>query len=1064
MFFENERRINNVEIESGRNVRGASDHSRLTNLDYESSGHTGFASSNDLNNAVTLLSGRINDAGHKIDIMIRGRNFIINLYDKDNNLISTDSAVYTDLDTDTYVASGVLNNGIITFTYNNGNTFDVNIRPMISGLATSTYVDAQITNVYNALRVHEQDNTNPHNVNKAQVGLGNVDNTSDLNKPISVLVQNALNGKVNIGDSGYSIQLILTSDYRIMANLKNRDGVTISSSNTIDLPIESVVVGGSYDSVTKEVVLTLDNGNTIRFSVADLVSGLQDELVSGVNIKTMNGNSVLGSGDLVINTTHAFNPSWVVNSTTATFCDSIVNDPEAEAGMVYLGQLLCNDLPGGLVQGEAIVEVLTNNANGKAIHIMLTSVDTSPYRWEYVRAKVNGSYITPGWKGYQLEITNSNKLSADLVDDTSTTNKFVTSSEKTDIANNTTDRHNHFYFYDIVFDSSPTERAIGTTITLAKSFLKGNGTLEIGSIVEYPIRYSTVISSRIEHYKVLSVFDDNGVIKANCELFGWTELAPISLSNYYDDLYNKPQINGVALSGNKSTADLDIYARTKKNAVASNVTTIALNPNEYYDFGGRSGDTITITLGTEIANILNEYMIEISSDESDVTMVTPADIIWADEDNVTNNSNTLTLTHKYTYQMSIVNKRGLIVSFENGELEAPVLSNSGFVLNWTNVSADEYEVYIASVKVTTVTTNTYDASSSFQTAGTLGTPTNVSVTRGIDSYTANITWTKPSNSSSFLVKCYYHGTSTLKTQVAAYTNSATITGLDMGTEYDFTVQAEAVTGTKSCKVKAVSQHFIDSESNVLNVYYTLYNAGAESPVVTYTTPYGITKSAGNGTLTGADYIYPNTSENFTLTPSTYYELPSSITVTNATLDSYDSSTGAITISNPTGNVTISATCVRITYTVTTNLTNLTSDNDGTINAGGTKTITLTADAGFELPGTITVTGATYTYNNTTGVISLVSPTGNVTIGATGTLSNYTITMSLTDLTSDYDGTTMTINDTKTITLTADAGFDLPSSISVSGASYTYDSTTGEIVLSNPTGNITITANADSGGE
>ena len=34
-------------------------------------------------------------------------------------------------------------------------------------------------------------------VTKAQVGLGNVDNTSDANKPISTATQTALNGKAN---------------------------------------------------------------------------------------------------------------------------------------------------------------------------------------------------------------------------------------------------------------------------------------------------------------------------------------------------------------------------------------------------------------------------------------------------------------------------------------------------------------------------------------------------------------------------------------------------------------------------------------------------------------------------------------------------------------------------------------------------------------------------------------------------------------------------------------------------------------------------------------------------
>lgn len=45
------------------------------------------------------------------------------------------------------------------------------------------------------LTTHTSDTNNPHQVTKAQVGLGNVDNTSDLNKPISTATQTALNGK-----------------------------------------------------------------------------------------------------------------------------------------------------------------------------------------------------------------------------------------------------------------------------------------------------------------------------------------------------------------------------------------------------------------------------------------------------------------------------------------------------------------------------------------------------------------------------------------------------------------------------------------------------------------------------------------------------------------------------------------------------------------------------------------------------------------------------------------------------------------------------------------------------
>lgn len=47
------------------------------------------------------------------------------------------------------------------------------------------------------IQTHISSTANPHSVTKAQVGLGNVDNTSDVNKPISTATQTALNGKVD---------------------------------------------------------------------------------------------------------------------------------------------------------------------------------------------------------------------------------------------------------------------------------------------------------------------------------------------------------------------------------------------------------------------------------------------------------------------------------------------------------------------------------------------------------------------------------------------------------------------------------------------------------------------------------------------------------------------------------------------------------------------------------------------------------------------------------------------------------------------------------------------------
>lgn len=81
----------------------------------------------------------------------------------------------------------------------------------------------------------------------------------------------------------YGASLSLTIDnstYVVTAQLKDQDGNNLGSAQTVDLPLESVVVNGSYDSTNKKIVLTLQNGNTIDIPVADLVSGLQTEITS----------------------------------------------------------------------------------------------------------------------------------------------------------------------------------------------------------------------------------------------------------------------------------------------------------------------------------------------------------------------------------------------------------------------------------------------------------------------------------------------------------------------------------------------------------------------------------------------------------------------------------------------------------------------------------------------------------------------------------------------------------------------------------------------------------------
>ena len=95
------------------------------------------------------------------------------------------------------------------------------------------------------------------------------------------------------------------------------------------------------------------------------------------------------------------------------------------------------------------------------------------------------------------------------------------------------------------------------------------------------------------------------------------------------------------------------------------------------------------------------------------------------------------------------------------------------------------------------------------------------------------------------------------------------------------------------------------------------------------------------------------------------------------------------------NVNTGAT-VAISRTITPTLTNVTaaSGNATTIATGETKVLTYTANSGYTLPDSVTVTGATGVWNKDAGTLTLSNPTGNVTFTIAGVeaASGYTVTV------------------------------------------------------------------------
>ena len=116
---------------------------------------------------------------------------------------------------------------------------NTSISELESGL---TEADTTLTESLNA---HKSDVNNPHNVTKLQVGLGNVDNTSDLNKPISTATQEALDTLEqdltnNISTNVSAINTAISGIQSTISSLQTKDEELESDINTLSKNISTV--------------------------------------------------------------------------------------------------------------------------------------------------------------------------------------------------------------------------------------------------------------------------------------------------------------------------------------------------------------------------------------------------------------------------------------------------------------------------------------------------------------------------------------------------------------------------------------------------------------------------------------------------------------------------------------------------------------------------------------------------------------------------------------------------------------------------------------------------------
>ena len=123
------------------------------------------------------------------------------------------------------------------------------------------------------------DKTNPHNVTKDQVGLANVDNTSDIDKPISIATQDALDLKVDDSEIA-SVNLLRADKYLAAQNVVNMsynlngklEKVQYNNATDVDYEVLTYNIDGKLSNAAHYVGGVLQGNTVLSYSNGKLVS------------------------------------------------------------------------------------------------------------------------------------------------------------------------------------------------------------------------------------------------------------------------------------------------------------------------------------------------------------------------------------------------------------------------------------------------------------------------------------------------------------------------------------------------------------------------------------------------------------------------------------------------------------------------------------------------------------------------------------------------------------------------------------------------------------------------
>ena len=327
-----------------------------------------IADQTDLNN---LIDSKVGEVAGDLDIEETAR-------------INADTHLQENIDT----LSGTVSNNYTTL---DGKITD---EATARGNADST-LDGKIGNNKTAIDNHKADKSNPHEVTKAQVGLGNVDNTSDADKPISTATQNALNNKQ---DTLTQTQLDAVNSGANTTNI----GQIATNTNDID-NIEALIPNQATSSNQ------LADKDFVNSSIATNTANFIGTFETVTNLEAYSGTVTNNDYAFVINSVVTDNGNdW------ATFSDLDAYDKDLltnfDYGWVINGSNF-NLYRFDIVNQEWVLRVEdTAKASvtlNTAYNRYKATVSNSVVSWEYEYTLNNSSFTAGQWEAINSGITSA---------------------------------------------------------------------------------------------------------------------------------------------------------------------------------------------------------------------------------------------------------------------------------------------------------------------------------------------------------------------------------------------------------------------------------------------------------------------------------------------------------------------------------------------------------------------------------------------------------------------------------------------------------------------------------